>query len=132
MTTFDAIPMLKAPVAWPTWVVGAVGAVIVLAALDLVGAMAAKEWATRATLAPLIVGVTAFLTLFWVYASALQYAELALVTLGWIVVLQVALLLLDRFRYGVEMPTGKWVAVAIILAAQAYLLMAPNSSTPRV
>ena len=131
MTTFDAIPMLKAPDAWPTWVVGAV-AMIVLAALDLVGAMAAKEWATRATLAPLIVGVTAFLTLFWVYASALQYAELALVTLGWIVVLQVALLLLDRFRYGVEMPTGKWVAVAIILAAQAYLLMAPNSSTPRV
>ena len=131
MTTFDAIPMLKAPDAWPTWVVGAV-AMIVLAALDLVGAMAAKEWATRATLAPLIVGVTAFLTLFWVYASALRYAELALVTLGWIVVLQVALLLLDRFRYGVEMPTGKWVAVAIILAAQAYLLMAPNSSTPRV
>jgi len=131
MTTFDAIPMLKAPDAWPTWAVGAV-AMIVLAALDLVGAMAAKEWATRATLTPLIVGVSAFLMLFWVYASALQYAELALVTLGWIVVLQVGLLLLDRFRYGVEMPTGKWVAVAIILAAQAYLLMAPSSPSARV
>ena len=128
MATLDAIPMLKAPDAWPTWVVGAV-AMVMLAALDLVGAMAAKEWATRATLTPLVVGVTAFMALFWVYASALQYAELALVTLGWIVVLQVSLLLLDRFRYGVEMPTGKWVAVAIILAAQAYLLMAPNSST---
>ena len=128
MATLDAIPMLKAPDAWPTWVVGAV-AMVMLAALDLVGAMAAKEWATRATLTPLVVGVTAFMALFWVYASALQYAELALVTLGWIVALQVSLLLLDRFRYGVEMPTGKWVAVAIILAAQAYLLMAPSSST---
>ena len=131
MTTLDAIPMLRAPDAWPTWVVGAV-AMIMLAALDLVGALAAKEWATRATFTPLVVGVTAFLALFWVYASALQYAELALVTLGWIVMLQVGLLLLDRFRYGVEMPTGKWVALAIILAAQAYLLMVPSSATTTV
>ena len=41
---------------------------------------------------PLLLGAAAFLVLFWVYASALQYAELALVTMGWIVVLQVGLL----------------------------------------
>ena len=32
--------------------------------------------------------------------SSLQYAELTLVTLGWIVILQVGVVMLDRFRYG--------------------------------
>ncbi len=130
MSTFDLIPMIKLPTSWPTWLIGS-AAMLTLAALDLVGALAAKEWATRSSPLPLAIGVVSFLTLFWVYASALQYAELALVTLGWIVFLQVGLLLLDRFRYGVHLPTGKWVAVVVILAAEAYLLLAPASpSTP--
>ena len=66
--------------------------------------------------------------LFWVYASSLQYAELALVTMGWIVMLQVGLVVLDRVRYGVELPPGKWVAIVVLLAAQAYLLLAPSTS----
>lgn len=109
----DVLPMIKAPSTWPTWLVGAV-AMLLLAALDLVGAVAAKEWATRAGVVPFAVGAAAFLALFWVYASVLQYAELALVTLGWIVVLQVGLVLIDRLRYSVQMPTGKWVAIVVI------------------
>jgi hypothetical protein len=31
--------------------------------------------------------------------------------------------------YGVMLPTGKWVAVVVILALQAYLILAPNLKT---
>jgi hypothetical protein len=77
----------------------------------------------------LAVGLGAFVLLWWVYASSLQYAELAVVTLGWVVVLQVGLVLVDRFRYAVEMPPGKWVAIGVVLAAQAYLLLAPSGTS---
>ena len=66
--------------------------------------------------------------LFWVYASSLRYAELALVTMGWVVMLQVALVLVDRWPYGVELPTGKWVAIGVVLLAQAYLVLAPSAT----
>jgi hypothetical protein len=128
MSTLEALPLLKAPDSWPTWLIGT-SAMVALAVLDVVGALAAKEWATSAQVAPLVLGAAAFLTLFWVYASALQYAELALVTMGWIVLLQVALLLLDRFRYGVDLPIGKWVAVVFILVAQGYLILGPSTSS---
>ena len=77
-----------------------------------------------------VAGAALFVLLFWVYASSLQYAELALVTLGWVVALQVGVVLLDRFKYGVDLPTDKWVAVLVVLAAQAYLLLAPTGAAP--
>jgi hypothetical protein len=129
VTSLPTIPLLRAPDSWAPWAVGA-GAMVLLALLDLAGAVAAKEWSRTGDAVPLLGGVVAFLTLFWVYASALQYAELALVTLGWIVVLQVGLLVVDHVRYGVRLPAGSWVAVGIILAAQAYLLLAPTSTPP--
>jgi hypothetical protein len=124
MSGFAVFPLLRAPDSWPTWAVGA-GAMVALAALDIVGALAAKEWAASSRMGALLLGVGAFLVLFWVYASALQYAELGLVTMGWIVVLQVALLLVDRFQYGVHLAPGKWVAVGVILLAQTYLVLGP-------
>lgn len=121
----DSVPLLRAPESWPVPVV-AVVTMTLLAALDLAGAVCAKEWVeTRRPLVGLA-GVVAFVVLFWVYASGLQYAELAVVTFGWIVVLQVGLVVLDRVRYGVELPPGKWVAVALLLCAQAYLLLGPS------
>lgn len=77
-------------------------------------------------LLPLAAGITTFVVLWWVYASSLQYAALAVVTMGWVVLLQVGLVLVDRFRYAVELPAAKWVAMVVALAAQAYLLLAPN------
>lgn len=121
------LPLLRAPETWPAWCVGAT-AMLLLAGLDLLGAVAAKEWSRSGSPAPLAGGVAAFLVLFWVYASSLQYAELAVVTLGWIVVLQVGLLALDHLRYGVRLPLGSWVAVTVILLAQTYLLLAPSGT----
>lgn len=77
-------------------------------------------------LLPLAAGITTFVVLWWVYASSLQYAALAVVTMGWVVVLQVGLVLVDRFRYAVQLPAAKWVAMVVALAAKAYLLLAPN------
>jgi hypothetical protein len=125
MSTLEYLPLLKAPESWPTWVVGLI-AMVALAALDVAGALAAKQWAASSQVGPLLLGAAAFLLLFWVYASALQYAELALVTMGWIVVLQVGLLLIDRFVYGVHLAPGKWVAAVVILVAQGYLLLGPT------
>lgn len=129
MSALESLPLIRLPQSWPLPVVAAL-AMVALAVLDLVGAVAAKEWVEHRDPATLVLGVAAFLALFWVYASSLQYAELALVTLGWIVVLQVGLLLLDRIRYGVELASGQWVAVLIILAAQAYLLVGARSGGP--
>jgi hypothetical protein len=113
--------LLRAPVGWPGPVTAAV-AMILLAAVDLAAAYATKEAVLRRSFTWAAAGAALFLLLFYVYASALQYAELALVTIGWVVVLQVGVLLLDRFRYGQTLPLDKWVAVVIIIAAQAYLL----------
>src|SRR4051812_24993442 len=91
--------LLRAPASWPEPVV-AVVAMVVLALVDLAAAYAAKEAVTRRSPSWAAGGVVLFVLLFYVYASSLQYVELALVTLGWVVVLQVGVLLLDRFRYG--------------------------------
>ena len=99
-----------------------------LAALDLVGAILAKEW-TRGRGAWLFVaGVFSFVLLFVVYAIGLRYAELSTVTFGWIVGLQVSVLLVEAVHYGVRIPSTKWAAIAAILVLQAYLVLAPNEA----
>jgi hypothetical protein len=103
-------------------------AMIVLAGLDLLGALFAKEWAENGNVRALALGAGAFLVLFWVYASSLRYAELSLVTMGWVVILQVGLVLIDAWRYGVSLPTGKWVAIGVVLVAQGYLLLGPSGA----
>jgi hypothetical protein len=127
MSVTDVFPLIKAPEAWPVPVVATI-AMVCLAGLDLVGAVFAKEWAQNGSVRALVLGAGAFLVLFWVYASSLRYAELALVTMGWVVMLQVGLVLVDRWRYGVELPTGKWVAIGVVLLAQAYLVLAPSAT----
>lgn len=122
----QVVPTLSVPDRIPAPVVVAALAVV-LAGLDLGGAVAAKAWAEHRSVVWFGVGLALFGVLFWVYGSALQYAELAEVTIAWIVLLQVGVILLDRFRYAVEVPTSKWVAVIGILGLEAYLLLAPST-----
>jgi hypothetical protein len=117
--------LIRVPDSWPHGLV-AVLAMLVLAVIDLAGAYAAKEAVLRRSLPMAVVGVGLFTLLFWVYASSLRYADLAPVTLGWVVLLQVGVVLLDRFRYGTPVSRGQWAAVVVLLAAQAYLLLAPS------
>lgn len=128
MALLDQLPLIRLPETWPLPVVATL-AMAALAGLDLIGAYAAKEWAEQKNTLALVLGALAFLVLFWVYASSLQYAELAVVTMGWIVLLQVGIVLIDRIHFGATLPAGKMAAIVIILAAQAYLLLAPSSTT---
>ena len=127
MAALDVIPLLKLPASWPLPVVATV-AMAALAGLDLLGAIAAKEWAERQNVTAIALGVVAFVLLFWVYASFLQYAELAVVTMGWIVLLQVGIVIVDRVHFGTMLSADKIGALIIILVAQGYLVLAPSSS----
>jgi len=117
--------LIRAPGSWPVPLV-AVVAMLALAVVDLAASFVTKEAVLRRSPLLAAAGALLFVVLFWIFASSLQYADLAPVTLGWVVVLQVGVVLLDRYRYGVEMPVGKWVAVGVVLAAQAYLLLGPS------
>jgi hypothetical protein len=103
---------------------------VALVALDLVGAIVAKEWTQGRSSWFFVAGTASFAALFAVYAIGLRYAELSTVTFGWIVGLQVAVLIVERLRYEVELPPGKWMAIAAILFLQGYLVLAPNGTTP--
>ena len=113
------------PENWKTIAAG-LGAMIALAGLDFIGAICAKEWAERGRLIMFGAGLVAFVVLFVVYARVLKVAELSTVTIGWVVFLQVGLILLDALHYNVSMPRGKVLAVAAILLLQVYLIAAPN------
>ena len=63
--------------------------------------------------------------LYVVYATSLKTADLSVVTMGWVVMLQIGLVLIDRFRYDVSFSTNKWLAIVIILVLQAYLILDP-------
>ena len=128
MAVLEVLPLIKLPSSWPLPVVATL-AMTVLAGLDLLGAVAAKEWAERQNATAALLGVLAFVVLFWVYASALQYAELAVVTMGWIVLLQVGVVIIDRVHFGNVLPADKIGALVIILVAQGYLVLAPGSAS---
>lgn len=101
----------------------AAGAIVVLAALDLVGALLARQWANHHSTVALVGGMVVFGLLFVVYGKSLAYAELGTVTMGWVVLLQVGVVLIDRFRDAVAIPPGKWLVIALVLVLQAYLTL---------
>lgn len=98
-----------------------VAVTVALAAIDLVGAGLARSWAVHHSRPALIGGVIAFGVLFVVYAHGLRYAELTTVTVGWVVLLQVGVIIIDA-RHGVSLPPPKLVAVGGMLALQTYLI----------
>lgn len=124
-----SVPMLTVPSALPVPVLLLLAAAL-LAALDMAGAVAAKRWATSGSTLWFLGGVALFAVLFWTYGSALQYAELSIVTMGWIVMLQVGLLVLDRVQNAVVLSSGQWLAVVGILALQGYLVLGPTGGGP--
>lgn len=105
------------------------GAMAILAGLDFCGALLAKQWADQGSRPCFLVGLGTFVILFIVYATSLKTAELSVVTMGWVVLLQVGLILVDRLRFQVDISWDKWVAIAVILLLQAYLILDPFSGT---
>jgi hypothetical protein len=62
-----------------------------------------------------------FILLFWIYGISLRFGELSTVTIGWVVLITVADMGLDRFVYRVHFPPSKWVAAFAAVALLAYL-----------
>jgi hypothetical protein len=116
------------PVSWRFPIVS-LSAMITLAGLDFMGTIFAKEWAKRHQSLFFVSGLVTFVILFVVYAHSLRVAELSFVTIGWVVFLQVGIILVDRMKYGVELSPAKWCAVGLILALQAFLILAPSGNT---
>jgi hypothetical protein len=50
-------------------------------------------------------------------------SELWLVTAGWITLLQVGVVLVDRFHYGATISSRKWVLVAVLVVVQLALVL---------
>jgi multidrug transporter EmrE-like cation transporter len=101
------------------------GAMLLLASLDFCGALLAKQWADQGNRLCFLIGLVTFVVLFAVYATSLKTAELSVVTMGWVVLLQVGLLLIDRFRFQVDISWDKWLVIGAILILQAYLILDP-------
>lgn len=101
----------------------AIGSMLALAVLDLVGAVLARQWADHRAVISLVGGMAVFAVLFVVYGRSLDYAELSTVTIGWVAFLQIGVVLLDRFDNGVNIPPHKLIAMGAIMLAQCVLTL---------
>jgi hypothetical protein len=114
---FDAVPR---PVL-------ALAAMLVLAGLDLLGALLARHWSqTNGGVGRLLFfmgGVATFVLLFAVYAKSLQFAELVPVTFGWIAILQVGLLVIAAVGNSRQLSAGQCAAALAIVALEGFLLV---------
>jgi multidrug transporter EmrE-like cation transporter len=128
----DRVACVSAPAPAPLCAMGriviVVGITAALAVLDLVGTILAKEWSDRRQHWLFAVGIACAVGLFVLLAVAVRYAEMSTVTLGWVVSMQVGLMLAEQFRYGIGHGADRWAAVVAMVALQVYLLMAPASS----
>jgi hypothetical protein len=124
--SLPAFPLLRLPEQWPKPAV-AIAAMIVLAGLDIAGALLARRWSSGGSALWFAAGVTCFALLFWVYGSSLRYAELVPVTFGWIVALQVGLMIIERVRTSRAVSAGHWMAAVAIVVLEGYLLFTTES-----
>jgi hypothetical protein len=116
------VPMLQLPDRFPAPVVLLL-AMVLLAGLDLLGAIAAKNWSEQRTFPWFASGALVFVIVFWVYGSVLRVAELSVVTFGWIVILQVAVVIVDHLRYHVTITPTQAAAIVLILLLQGFLML---------
>ncbi len=113
-----------------------IGAVVTLAGLDLIGALLAKEFSIRPRWIVMAAGLFAFALLFFVYVKSLSITELWVVTFGWVVLLEVGVLMLDRFRFETHIPPHKLALAGLIIVLQIGLMLphrggdATGSTTP--
>ena len=103
--------------------------IVVLAGLDIVGGVVAKSWALGRSPWAFVAGIALFALLFWVYGLSLRHGELSTITIGWVVLVTLADMGLDRFHYDVHFPLSKWIAAFAAVGLLAYLLVGADSPT---
>jgi hypothetical protein len=98
------------------------GLIGLLAAVDFLLGLLAKSWSHSSSAVTLVLGLALSGLLFWIYGVSLRHGHLSSITLGWVVLLTVADLLVDRFRFGVQLSPSKWLAAVGAVALLGYLL----------
>jgi hypothetical protein len=104
--------------------------VVLLAGIDLVSGVVAKSWAASHSGWLMLAGCAMYLVMFWGYGVSLRFGELSTITLGWVVLVTLGNLALDKFRYQVNFPTSKWLVAILIVALLVYLLVDVKGSEP--
>jgi NAD/NADP transhydrogenase beta subunit len=105
-----------------------VGLMLALASLDLVEAVLAKEWSIHRSPWLLVAGVVASILLFVVFVMAIGRTQMSSVTIGWVVMLQVGLMVTESVRYGVSHSIDRWIAMGAIVCLLGYLVSSPASA----
>jgi hypothetical protein len=92
--------------------------VVLLAGIDLVSGVADTHsgWL-------MLAGCAMYLVMFWIYGVSLRFGELSTITVGWVVLVTVGNMALDKVHYQVNFPTSKWLAAILAVALLAYLLI---------
>ncbi len=102
-------------------IVGLLGLTFALAALDLLGSLAAAEWSRHGDAGRWIVGAAIFLSMFGVYSWTLNYADLTVVDSVWIAFGLVGVAAIDVARYHVRFPADVIVALGALMALSVYV-----------
>jgi hypothetical protein len=97
--------------------------VVLLAGIDLVSGVVAKFWADTHSGWLMLAGCAMYLVMFWIYGVSLRFGELSTITVGWVVLVTVGNMALDKVHYQVNFPTSKWLAAILAVALLAYLLI---------
>ncbi len=106
----------------------ALGLIVVLAGLDLLSALFAKEWSVHKSWWLLAAGLLCTIVIYVVFALGLKVVEMSTLAFGWIIVVESGIVIAERVRYGQSLPVGKWFAIAGLMILQGYLLLGPSSA----
>lgn len=101
----------------------AILAMLLLAGVDLLGAYLAKEFSIRPRWFVLVAGAASFVVLFAVYVKSLSVSEMWIVTFGWVVLLEVGVLVLDRVHFGTDISPRKWVLAGLLVCLQVAIML---------
>jgi hypothetical protein len=106
-----------------------IGLTLALAGVDVAESILAKEWSIRRSPWLLVAGIVASALVFVLFVLAIGYTEMSTVTIGWIVLLQVGLMVTETVRYDVSHSTDRWLAMGAIVCLLAYLVASPSSTS---
>jgi predicted membrane channel-forming protein YqfA (hemolysin III family) len=89
----------------------------VLAGFDVAATVAVKQAVVKAEPMFMVIAIFCFIAVAGVLAIAIDKTELTVVALGWIILFQVLIVVVDRFMYGVTPGTVETIALVVALLA---------------
>lgn len=105
------------------------GVLSLLAGLDVAATVAIKQAVVRRDPIFMVVGIGCMIAVAGVLALAIEATELTVIALGWIILFQVLIVVVDRLMYGVHPGTVQMIALVVALIALTVAAIAPSSSS---